>query len=417
MAVYLVTLFLAFLASALPAGILSVVWEKISLNMTLEVSGVGILRILIALGAVLACILADSAGGRARRGDLSCAGIGIETLGVIGLSLSRLFWHLCLWSFVLGIGFGISLALLCVQVHSLKGRNILLCFSGMYGGVFAGTFLLSILGEAGLGWRTACQALGLVQILLGSGVFLARRTYMRRKDVQEKIRLWQRERLASRSQKGEQWMKAHSGTEKEVARNFCRKMTFTYLSAVLCAVISFCAALWPQSYRVMVNGSTNTETVGGILVLSLGMTAGCAVSALAGAGRRQSLALSECFLAAVFLAEAYLIHAGGMQDRTLTAFQFLAGAAAGPVFPDLVRIDDVRIDSDAVGSLVSLLPAFYLGAWMTVTPLNQALVGAGQCSRFALGLLLFAAALGLCFFPGSEKEEDQVMPDGRQSGG
>jgi hypothetical protein len=70
----------------------------------------------------------------------------------------------------------------------------------------------------------------------------------------------------------------------------------------------------------------------------------------------------------------------------------------GPVFPKLLLLDDVRLDREAETALLSLLPAFVLGAVIAATPLTQALVGAGQTRWFPLWLLVLAACLGICLF-------------------
>ena len=83
----------------------------------------------------------------------------------------------------------------------------------------------------------------------------------------------------------------------------------------------------------------------------------------------------------------YLIHTAGLTDMGMLFFQLFEGIMVGPVFPKLLLLDDVRLDREAETALLSLLPAFALGAVIVVTPLTQALVGAGQTRWFPLWLL------------------------------
>lgn len=408
-----VMLYLTFAACMLPAGIMSVVWEEISSKMTLEVSGVGILRAMIALGGVLACILADRLRTAVKKTDLICASVGLETLGVIGFSLARLFWHLCLWSFVLGFGYGLCLSLLMLRVHREKSSFSLVSFSGGFLGIFLGTYLLSSLQSGGLSWRTGCQVLGIVQILAVSFVFLVQRLRHRRRKNAEEAEKREREQRLARVQKAQELEEEEETDERQAAGSFIRRMTFTYVCALLCACTGFCMALWPQTYRVMVYDAKTEATVYGVLVVSLGMTAGCLVSAPWGMRRRTLLLSSEILLTVLMAAEAVLARSGALSEALLTAFQFLGSAAAGPVLPALIRIDDVRISEEAGDSLLTLVPAFSLGAWMIVTPVSQALVGAGESGHFAFWLFVLASAALACSFPACGRDEERLMPDDR----
>ena len=90
----------------------------------------------------------------------------------------------------------------------------------------------------------------------------------------------------------------------------------------------------------------------------------------------------------------------------LLIFQLLTGAAAGPVFPSLLLLDDVRLDREAEGDLLALLPAFALGSWIVITPLTQALVGGGQTEHFPVWLLLITVVTGFFLFLSSRGEKD-----------
>ena len=131
MALYNITLYLAFVAAGFPAGVYSSIWTQISGGLTVPVTSISLLRAMIAAGGVLACILSvRTSQKRERIFDLCLAGVSLETLGVIGLALSRMFWHLCLWSLVLGLGLGMSLTLLCIVVIRHDQRTVMLQFSG-----------------------------------------------------------------------------------------------------------------------------------------------------------------------------------------------------------------------------------------------------------------------------------------------
>ena len=97
MVFYYLTIYLAFLATGFPVGMLSIIWPLISEKLTVAIPYISLVRAMIAAGGVIACILSGRKVWKQDRAlDLCLTGVSLETLGVIGLSLSRLFWHLLL---------------------------------------------------------------------------------------------------------------------------------------------------------------------------------------------------------------------------------------------------------------------------------------------------------------------------------
>ena len=82
MALYNITLYLAFVAAGFPAGVYSSIWTQISGGLTVPVTSISLLRAMIAAGGVLACILSvRTSQKRERIFDLCLAGVSLETLG------------------------------------------------------------------------------------------------------------------------------------------------------------------------------------------------------------------------------------------------------------------------------------------------------------------------------------------------
>lgn len=398
MILYAVTLYLAFFAAGFPAGLLSIVWTSVSEKMTLAVPYVSLLRAMAAAGAVTACILSARTGRKRDRNlDLCLAGVSLEALGVIGFSMSRVFWNLLLWSFILGLGCGISLTLLCMVLFGWSGRNILICFSGIPAGTFAGTWILSSALEASGSWRTACQILGITQILISVTAFLIRRAVM--KDGLTARALDRRRR--KRQQDRERVRRSGKADQDQIGRAVKSYLTRTFFScaaAFITGILTVSLVLWPQSYRVVETGAGAVMTGYGLLCVSMGMASGCLVMGALLPGRRACLVLSGAGLLAVLLAEAFLTHEGALSDGAILRFQFMSGVFTGNIFPGIIMMDDVRLDPEAELGLIALAPAFLLGSYIVVTPLTQALVGSGQTGSFALWLLAMAAADGVCLF-------------------
>lgn len=398
MVLYNVTLYLAFVAAGFPAGIYSSIWTQISGGMTVPVPSIILLRAMIAAGGVLACILAARIRQKQERTfDLCLAGVSLETLGVIGLALSRMFWHLCLWSFVLGLGLGMSLTLLCIVVIRLDQRTVMLQFSGTGVGAFAGNWILSAAMSLSGSWRTGCELLGLVQILTAFLAFFIRRSLIKGQDMRRKLDERSREIDICREQERRRIPLDEAGL-RQAEKEYITRSAVSCMAAFLSGILALCMVLWPQSYRVIETGAAQEMTGYGVLMVSLGMAAGRVLAGVLRPAGRVSRLIWMGTAGVLLLLEQYLIHAGGLTDMGMLFFQLFEGITVGPVFPKLLLLDDVRLDREAETALLSLLPAFALGAVIVVTPLTQALVGAGQTRWFPLWLLALAVCLGVCLF-------------------
>ena len=144
----------------------------------------------------------------------------------------------------------------------------------------------------------------------------------------------------------------------------------------------------------------------GVVMTGLGLAAGRIAAALCRPKRNRLQIGAMALMAVLLLLEQYLIAENGLTDMGLLIFQLLTGAAAGPVFPSLLLLDDVRLDREAEGDLLALLPAFALGSWIVITPLTQALVGGGQTEHFPVWLLLITVVTGFFLFLSSRGEKD-----------
>lgn len=398
MVLYSLTLYLAFLTAGFPAGIMSLIWTEISEKMTVEVPYISLMRTMIAAGAVLACILCGRLHqSRGKLLDMCLAGVSLETLGVIGLSMSRLFWHLLIWTFVLGLGFGMSLTLLCVAIFRMGERAALFQFSGAGAGAFLGSWILSSSLTVSGSWRTGCQVLGIIQIFLAALAFLIRRVLMRKPELRRKLEERSRkEDLDRERQKMDR--RPDAAVLRTAEKRYMKRIGLSCIASFLLFLLISGIILWPQSYRVVDTGASAGTTPYGILTGTIGLAAGCIFFGTAGLRRKHVFGLSAVSMGVFLLLEAYLLQREALSGYGILIFQVLEGAAAGPIFPELVLLDDIMLDREAETSLISLMPAFGLGAFAMVTPLTQALVGAGQTGRFPLWLLLITAALEGCIF-------------------
>lgn len=406
---YNVTIYLAFLAAGLPAGIYSIIWDGISENLMAAVPYVGLVRSLIAAGGILACTLCGKWAKRRERWlDLSLAGVSLEAMAVIGLSLSRLFWHLLFWSLLLGLGLGTSLTFLYLLALGRGKETLPVLLSGTPAGCLIGTLLLDWGMEGAGSWRAACQVLGLTEILVGALAFLLRKTYLRRKEVRRKLEEEERKRQRDRDRSGRELLTDQADLER-AGRQYLTKAACCCGAALLMGVLVACLVTWPQTYRVAETGANRQITDLSLVLVTLGLALGRVLAKCFPLTRRRMQVLSLAALGILLLLEQVLISRDGLTNQGILTFQLLAGVGIGPILPSLLSLDDVRLDPEDERGVLSLLPAFELGAYLLVTPLAQALVGGGQERFFPGWLLLITAACG-CFLLASSKG-DQNLED------
>ena len=391
-AIYLVFTILSLFTCMLPAGVLSVIWETISDNLTVGVPYIAILRVLIAAGIITAVVVSDRVRAYVMIRDIVIGAVALETLALLGFSMSRVFWNLCIWSFCLGFGLGMGASLLSRIVRRAGGAYAQLTFAGGPAGIAAGVLILSQVLARGVGWRTSCQILAVSQVLLCLLQFSLRRR--RHLDSGEMLRKMEREKNRQRSGRRQEKIRSEGEVDERFAPMYFHRIVCCYLACVLCSILILGTMLWPDAYLIA-EGRSTVSSVRSVLLTAGGLTAGRILAYLIPLPEKMKRTLPGILTVSVTGIAAFLVYRGASAMQ-LQVLQFAVGAAAGPVFPGLILADDERLDEDAQDSLLGLMPAFYFGGWAVITPLTQALVGSSQESMFALWLLGAAAAMTVC---------------------
>ncbi len=392
---------LTFFAAALPLTVLSVIWDEISVNLTVGIPYVSILRTLLVAGAVLACIICDRLKGKRFALDMAIVALNIEAVGMVAFSMSRVFWNLALWSFVLGFGFGMSLTLLCLGVVYFSERRVMLYFVFSSMGALFGTLILDTVSNSGHSWRTSCQLLALFQIMLSLLLFFLFRSQPMKKRGTEQIQERGREYLRRRERERRGKEKEDGPADSRLENRYFLQVGAGYLAAALCGFLILAAAMLPQSYLVEMTGaffSSDRTLIYGILLVAAGTALGRFLASLFNPRSEFLYAVCCALLILILVVSAILLRDSTVSAAYVFSTQFLSGIALGPIFPQLLMIDDVRLDRDAENSLIALLPACYMASLCLITPVAQALAGGGRSSSYALWMLAGAVLMALDLF-------------------
>ena len=388
-AIYLVFAILSLFTCMLPAGVLSVIWEPISDNLTVGVPYIAILRVLITAGVIVAVVLSDRIRAYVMIRDIVIGAAALETLALLGFSLSRVFWNMCIWSFCLGFGLGMGVSLLSRMIRHAGRHYSQLMFAGGSAGIAAGVWILSQVLARGVGWRTSCQILGVAQVMLCLLQFSLRRRA--RRNSGETLRKMERERNRIRSGRRQEKIRSDGEIDERFAPIYFRRILCCYLACVLCSILILGTMLWPDAYLVSA-GHRTLSPVWSVMLTAGGLTAGRILAYLIPLPEKMKRILPGALTVLACGITAALVR-GDASAVQLSILQFAVGASAGPVLPELILTDDERLDEDAEDSLLCLMPAFYFGGWALITPLTQALVGSSQENMFAIWLLAAAAVM------------------------
>ena len=390
---YFIAVTLALFAGALPAQILGVIWASIQESMTVEIPYIALLRLLGCAGAIAAVILSERIRGYILARDLIVGAIALEALSLIGFSLSREFWNLCVWITALGFSAGLCLALISYLIRGTwqQKASLLFAFSPM--GAAAGACLTRYILSAGRSWRAACQGLSIAQIVLCMSVFFLRRTLLR--DVAAILKKQRRRMEMHRQKRREELIREKGEVDARLEQTFLVRLLLLYTAAVFCALVLLCAI--HLTYRVQaVENPLSANLVRNIVYVCGGMAAGRIACSFLRARAKQVCWLGLLLTFAPLLIAAAFIWTGHDAEgiRLLTVIG--TGFGAGMIYPALIRLDDERLDDDAQTKMTGLIPAFYLGADAMITPFVQTMSQSFGMARCIGVMLALTCCLGIC---------------------
>ena len=383
---------LGLFTCALPAGVFSVIWEQQSDNLTVGIPLIAILRTLLAAGVIAAVILSDRIREYHWQRDAAIGSAALEAMSLLGFSLSRVFWNLAVWTLVLGFGMGLGISLICRMAKVFQSPRICALFSGSALGAAAGVSVLSAVLAAHGNWRTSCQVLAIALVILCLLLYFLRRRGLR--DLKERLRKNEREKNLRRSSRRKDLIGRDGNVDERFTPVYFRKLMAAYIASLCAGLLTLGACLWPAAYQVS-EGIKGAPVPRGILYVCLGLAAGRLAAGFLRITGERAWALG-CFVTGLVLtAGALAASRGSLTGLHIVLLQACVGFGMGPVIPNLMMIDDERLDAEAERSMTSLIPAFWAGGWVLVTPLAQALVGSSCERSFCTWMLALAAMMGL----------------------
>ena len=170
----LAVIYLSFISLGLPDALLGAAWPTIYEELGAPVSYAGIVSMIIAAGTVLSSLMSDRLTRKLGTGRITAISVAITAAALLGFSVSRSFWQLCLWAIPYGLGAGSVDASInnYVALHyTSRHMSWLHCMWGL--GAAAGPYIMGYALTTGQAWSLGYRSVGILQIALTMILFLS----------------------------------------------------------------------------------------------------------------------------------------------------------------------------------------------------------------------------------------------------
>jgi len=335
----LAVIYLAFISLGLPDSLLGAAWPIMYGELGVPVSYAGILSMIIAMGTVVSSLQSDRLTRRLGAGRVTAASTGLTALALLGFSVSRSFWLLCLWAVPYGLGAGSVDAALnnYVALHyASRHMSWLHCMWGV--GASLGPYIMGAALTGGQDWSMGYRCIAFLQI--GLTALLA-----------ASLPLWKKRGGKSAGPAGKalplRQIVRIPGAKDVMAMFFC-----------YCA-LEQTAGLWGSSFLVLHGGMSAADAARFAALFYLGITAGRAIggfltAALSDAGM---VRLGQGLVLAGLL--ALLLPFGGAAAK---GGLVLIGLGCAPIYPSMLHATPGRFGTDRSQAIIGLqMASAYVG--------------------------------------------------------
>ena len=252
----LAIIYISFISLGLPDGLLGAAWPTMYPEMGAELSGSGVVFLIISAGTVVSSLMCDRLTHRLGTGKINALSVAATAIALVGFSRSTAFWQLCLWAIPYGLGAGSVDACLnnYVALHySSRHMSWLHCMWGI--GAAVGPYIMGAILSGGGHWSGGYFAVGVVELILTAVLFVT-------------LPLWKRT--------GQTAQEAAAGTKPLKLREV---LAIPGAWEIMATFFCYCAleqtaGLWACSYLVLEKGVEATTAASFAGIFFIGITAG-----------------------------------------------------------------------------------------------------------------------------------------------
>ena len=253
MQLLLVIIYLAFISLGLPDALLGAAWPTMYPEFSVPVSYAGVISVIISMGTITSSLLSDRLTYRFGPGKVTAFSVAMTALALLGFSVSRSFWMLCLLAIPYGLGAGgvdASLNNYVALHYSSRHMSWLHCMWGV--GASVGPYIMGWVLAGGNHWSGGYRIVGILQVVLSIGIFMS-------------LGLWKRPEAVA------------AGESK--AQPLSRVLQIPGAKEIMIAFFCYCAleqtaGLWASSYLVLYKGVDAQTAASFASMFYIGITVG-----------------------------------------------------------------------------------------------------------------------------------------------
>lgn len=339
----LAIIYAAFISLGLPDGLLGAAWPAVHTEMAVPEAYMGIVSMIISGGTIVSSLLSDKITRRLGAGLVTAFSVMLTAGALLGFSLSRSFWMLCLFAVPYGLGAGAVDAALnnYVALH-YSGRHMswLHCFWGV--GASVGPYIMGWALTTPRGWPLGYQSVFLLQVVLTAVLFIS-------------LPLWKK-RSATSTDTTAPGYEAPIGLRQAI--------TIPGVKATLVAFFSYCAlestaTLWASSYLVDHHGMDKPAAATFALLYFLGVTVGRFLNGFVADkfGDKTMIRVGIAIQAAALLLLLIPLPAAALVGL------LILGLGCAPVYPSIIHSTPHHFGAENSHAIVGIQMAFaYCGA-------------------------------------------------------
>lgn len=354
-------IYLAFISLGLPDSLLGAAWPAMYPVFDVPVSYAGILSMIIAAGTIVSSLQSDRMTRMLGTGKVTALSVAMTAVALLGFSITKSFFLLCIWAVPYGLGAGsVDAALNNYVALHYKSRHMswLHCMWGL--GATVGPYLMGYALAHGHGWNGGYRYIGILQVALTAVLLFT-------------LPLWKK-RTASQ---GSASVKAHALTLRQI-------LQIPGAKEVMVCFFCYCAVeqttiLWASSYLTLCKNVPAETAAGFASVFFLGITIGRGLSGFVTMKLRdtQMIRLGQALIGAGIL----VVLLPGTEILSLIGFS-LIGLGCAPVYPCIIHSTPGHFGADRSQAVIGVQMASAYTGTCLMPPLFGILA-----NNFTAGLL------------------------------
>jgi len=340
----LIIIYISFISLGLPDALLGSAWPSMYSLLNVPLHYAGIISMIVAGGTVISSILSEKIIKRFGTGIVTAVSVLMTAAALVGFSISRSFFPLCLLAVPLGLGAGsVDAALNNYVALNFKARHMswLHCFWGI--GASAGPMIMAAYLAQGNSWYLGFRTVGIIQFCLVLVLFIS-------------LPLWKNKQSAE-------------NTARQDSIKYSKLFQIAGVKEVLIAFFCYCAlelitGLWGASFFVIEKGISKETAARWISLYYVGITLGRFISGFVTIklNNRQMIRLGQAIIGCGIIV---LVLPFG--NTTLLPGLFLIGLGCAPIYPSIIHETPVNFGAEYSQAIIGIqMASAYIGT--TIMP-------------------------------------------------